>query len=241
MIKAAGSEGQTTLLDYFDYDKFSDEETAIFNCEAKNLCGKKETEDFHVKLWLKLIFENAQKNSNGSKHGFRHNTIVKKFGAALNCLVGKSGYDLLHTNLGTALPSISTVQRLVTTKKIKEGVFYFNELKDHLQEWSAPLCVNIHIDDTRVKNLVEYDSVSDQYIGFCLNGTVPPPDQFRFETFEEIKSAFENNATTSYAHCIVAKSFDIMCPSFILCVIDTDSKYDHDDVSTPAGPIFPVN
>lgn len=86
----------------------------------------------------------------------------------------------MQKNLGTALPSISTVQRLVTTKKIKEGQFYFDELKQHLQEWNAPPFVNIHIDNTRVKPLVEYDSVSDQFVGFCLSGAIPDLDTFHF-------------------------------------------------------------
>ena len=87
-----------------------------------------------MKPLLKRIFENAHKNSSGSIHGFRHDIIVKRFGGALYCLVGRSGYDLLQSNLGTALPSISTVQCLVTTKKIKEGKFYFEELNSTLKK-----------------------------------------------------------------------------------------------------------
>ena len=199
--------------------------------EVKNLCGKQNHEEINVTPLLQRIFENAQNNSGGSKHGFRHDLIVKKFGAALYCLVGRSGFELLQTNLGSALPSISTVQRLVTTKKVKEGKFYFKELKNHLEEWKSPPYVNIHIDDTRVKALIEYDSVNDKFIGFCFKDAIPDLEMFRFQTFDEIKDAFKNNTKAKYAHCIVAKSVEVICPSFILCVIGTDSKYDNSVVS----------
>ena len=79
--------------------------------------------------------------------------------------------------------------------------------------------------------LLEYDSVSDQFIGFCLKGAIPDLDVFRFQTFEEIKEAFEKNSKAKYSHCIVAKPVNVLCPSFILCVLGTDAKYDHSDVS----------
>ena len=198
----------------------------------RDLCGKEDTDKISITPLLQRIFENAQNNSGNSKQGYRHDLIVKKFGAALYCLVGKSGFDLLHKNLGSALPSLSTVQRLVTTKKVKEGKFYFKELKNHLDEWKAPPFVNIHIDDTRVKSLIEYDSINDQFIGFCLEGTIPNLDMFRFQTFEEIKDAFIKSSKAKYAHCIVAKPIEVLCPSFILCVIGTDSKYDNNDISS---------
>ena len=75
--------------------------------------------------------------------------------------------------------------------------------------------------------LLEYDSVSDQFIGFCLKGAITALDVFRFQTFEEIKDAFEKNSKAKYTHCIVAKPVNVLCPSFILRVLGTDAKYDH--------------
>ena len=145
-----------------------------------------------------------------------------------------SSKNLQRPNLGADLPSLSTVQRLVSSMKIEEGRFYFEELKSHLQVWCAPPYVNIHIDDTRVKDYIEYDSVTDRFIGFFLlqNNGLPDPESFRFQSFEEIKDAYENNSKAKYAHCIVAKPVDVRCPSFVLCVIGTDSRYDNSDVSS---------
>ena len=85
--------------------------------EIRSLCGVQSTDPINVQPLLQTLFDNAVKNGVSQK-GNRHNDVVKKFAAALFCLVGRSGYELLQTNLGAALPSISTVQRLVSSRKI---------------------------------------------------------------------------------------------------------------------------
>ena len=183
---------------------------------------------------LKTIYDNAVKNSEVfSKQAYRHNDAVKKVASALYCMIGKGGYELLQTNLGSALPSINTVQRQVSQRKITEGQFHFNELKTHLIEWNAPLRVNIHIDDTRIKNDVKYDAASDRFVRYCLpqKDAIPEVDYFRLQSFEEIKSAFVNNSLAKCAYRIVAKSVNTTVPSFILCLLGTDSKYKHSDIT----------
>ena len=66
----------------------------------------------------------------------------------------------------------------------------------------------------------------------CLECAIPKWDMFRFQTFEEIKDAFVKNSKAKYAHWIVAKHLEVLCPSFILCGIRTDSKYDNNDISS---------
>ena len=52
-------------------------------------------------------------------------------------------------NLGCALPSISTIQRNVgNTSRVTEGSCRYDELKDHLERWKAPLAVHLALDDT---------------------------------------------------------------------------------------------
>ena len=185
-----------------------------------------------VQPLLQKIYENAQNNSRGSKHGYRHDSAVKQFATALFCLVGQSGYELLQSNLGSALPSVATILRLISHKKIEEGQFYFDEVKTHLTEWNAPLFVHIHVDDTRCKNRVEYDNPVDRFVGWCMPCTngIPDVNAFRFVTFEEIQQAFNNETVAKYAHCIVVKSVSVVVPSFLLFVVGTNSKYDFNDV-----------
>ena len=109
---------------------------------------------------------------------------------------------------------------------MKEGEFYFNELRSHLEKWKAPLFVNIQLDDTRIINKVEYDSTIDQFVGFCLpvKDGLPVTDSFQLHTFQELREAFDSESVAEYAHCIVAKSVDTSVPSFVLFAMGTDSK-----------------
>ena len=57
---------------------------------------------------LKRLYENAALYaSKKTRNAIRHDLVVKKFACCLYCLVGKSGYELLVGNLGTALPSLN--------------------------------------------------------------------------------------------------------------------------------------
>ena len=231
-MKAASSTGQTTITDFFSYEQFHHavvQAESVIETHMRALQHVKQP--VQVQPLLQMLFDNAVKNGM-SDNGNRHNGVVKKFGAALYCLIGRSGYELIQQNLGSALPSLSTVQRLVSSRKIEEGHFYFKELKQHLRQWCASPYVHIHIDDTRIKDYLEYESFTDKFIGFCLLLTegIPNPESFHFQTFEEIKTAYETVPRAKYAHCIVAKPVDILCPSFILCVMGTDSRYSNKEV-----------
>ena len=84
---------------------------------------------------LRRLFENAVKNNESkSKKGYRHEKIVKDFAAALYCLISRSGYELLQSNFGGALPTIATIERMISKRKLREGKFYFDELKAHLDD-----------------------------------------------------------------------------------------------------------
>ena len=111
-------------------------------------------------------------------------------------------------------------------KKVIEGEFLFDELLEHLKRFKAPHFVNIHLDDTRIINKIEYDQLTDRFVGFCLplkEGL--PLNAFCLKTFEEIKSAFNSQTVAKYAHCIIAHPIDVASPSFVLFVLGTDSTY----------------
>ncbi|MEO0687519.1 MAG: hypothetical protein AAFY76_21335, partial [Cyanobacteria bacterium J06649_11] len=90
--------------------------------------------------------------------------------------------------------------------------------------------VNVHLDDTRIVNKVEYDLSTDRFVGFVLplndDGT-PVTESFQLQTFDEIKKNVLSAIVEKYAHCIVIKSIAISVPSFVLFTICTDSKYDN--------------
>ena len=146
------------------------------------------------------------------------------------CLVGKGGYELLANNLGSALPCLRTVLREISLKKrVNEGEFQFDELKQNLSEWNSPPFVHIQLDDTRIIHKIEYDQLTNRFVGFCLplqNG-IPDCNSFILESFEEIKDAMESNDAAKYAHCIIAQPIDGVSPSTILFVLGTDSNMEY--------------
>ena len=131
--------------------------------------------------------------------------------------------------MGNALPSLSTVQRVISTKqRINEGEFQFDQLEQHLNEWKSKPYVHIQLDDTRIINRIEYDELTNRFLGFCLplrNG-IPECDAFILDTYEDIKDAVGKNAAAKYAHCILAQPVDGVAPPSILLVLGTDFKYD---------------
>ena len=92
--------------------------------------------------------------------------------------------------------------------------------------------VNIHLDDTRLINRVEYDPITDRFGGFCLplKDGLPLCDAFQFQTFQELKAAFETEVVAKYAHCVVAQPVNISCPAYVLYVLGTDSTYSSDTI-----------
>ena len=185
---------------------------------------------------MRRLYNNALENEKKkSPQGHRHDEVIKQFGTSLLCVNGKAGYELIQCNFGNGLPHFNTAQRVISEqRKVIEGEFYFDELKEHLLKWKAPLFVNAHLDDTRIINKVEYDPATDRFVGFCLpleNG-LPNLNAFRLQTFDEIKSTYERTTVGKYAHCIIIKSIDSVCSSFVLFALCTDSKYDNKVISS---------
>lgn len=202
-------------------------------CAVNKAVGCPE-EGANVAPLLKLMYKNAIENSKRkSPQGYRHDDTIKEFAASLFSLLGNSGYELIQANFGNALPNVSTPRRLIySNRKVREGEFYFDELKSHLIKSKAPLCVNIQLDDTRIINKVEYDPITDRFVGFCLpiNNGLPCAEAFVFQSFEEIKNAIDTETVGKYAHCVVAKSVNTSVSSFVLFAMCTDSKYDHKQI-----------
>ena len=77
-------------------------------------------------------------------------------------------------------------------------------------------------------NRIEYDELTNRFLGFCLplqNG-IPECHAFILDTYENIKDAVAKNASAKYAHCILAQPVDGVAPPSIMFVLGTESKYD---------------
>ena len=234
-MKSAMQPTQYQITDFFDVTSigvFIDRNENL-RSDVNNSLGREP--QVSVKPILETLYRNAQShNLLKSKNAYRHSDLVKKFSSSLMCIVGRSGYEFIQSNFGNALPSIATVNRSVSVKApIKEGEFYFQDVKDHLVKWKCPLFIHVHVDDTRVLSQIEYDPLTGRFVGFCLpllNVGIPNGESFILNTFTEIKTAFERNKLAKYAHCMVARPV-APAPAFVFFVLGTDSSYKFDDVS----------
>ena len=229
-MKASSLPGQQKITDYFEnsLSDFTDQNGQMKE-KINTLCGNNKSAS--VRPILRKIFEDAEGNSTKeSSKGHRHDETVKKFATSLFCLVGRAAYEMLQVNIGCGLPAVATLHRNIACKKrVKEGEFRFDELANHLKDWKAPNYVYIHLDDTRIINRVEYDPLTDRFVGFCLpvKDGIPCVDEYVLDTFEELETVYNTKTSVSYAHCIVAQPVSSDAPTFVLFVLGTDSKYDH--------------
>ena len=211
------SPGQTKITEYFDIVALTQkiDECTTFRETINEICGV--DKEMTVQPILAKMMQNAEQNSKKtSKAGYRHDSTILKFASSLFCLMGKASYELLQVNLGSGLPSVSTLQKNIRKDaKIKEGDFRFDELQEHLKKWDASGYVHLHLDDTRILKRVEYDQTNDRFVGFCLpidEEGLSCADAFVLDSFEEIEEAVNTKTVSSYAHCVVVKSIDPVVP-----------------------------
>ena len=79
---------------------------------------------------LKQLMINAEKNVQRLPKQRRHDELLKKFATSLLIFAGPISYDFVHQKMPEAIPSLRTVQRLISVeyKSFREGEFRFDEL-----------------------------------------------------------------------------------------------------------------
>lgn len=185
---------------------------------------------------LTKMIASAKNNSLRPKQGYRYANDLKSFAVYNRILSGRMGYRSVHLNLGGCFPSISTVNRYIhrSDKAIIEGVLRIDELKNYLEERKQPLWVALSEDATRVDNRVQYDSHTNQLIGFVLpldaKTGMPIPLTFKARNEREMLQHFSNNTAAHFVNTIMAKPLGNE-PSFCLVIFGSDSRYNADDVA----------
>lgn len=186
-------------------------------------------------ILLKLLSNAAIDNSkSSSKNANRYNESLKKFCVFLYFVGGRLLYETLQTNLTNAIPSISSLNRFISSKKenVVEGEFRFLQLKEFLIERNLPLCVWVSEDATRLVGKIEYDQISNKIVGFVLpfdNG-VANINAFLATSASAIGKYFQNNEKANYAYVIMAKPLEDKSPAFCLNIFGTNNKFNFEDV-----------
>ena len=184
----------------------------------------------NISAMLKELILNAEKNASKCRQAIRHQIIVKKFATSMLIYCGPMAYNFLHCNLPNAMPSLRSVQRIVTRnyKTFIEGEFRFDDLLAHLNSFNAPKIVSLSEDATRIIGRIEYDCDSDKLVGFvlpCNDKGIPLCNSFMATTFESIEEAFRTGSVANYAFVYMVQSLASDTPAFCLGCIGSDNKF----------------
>lgn len=119
---------------------------------------------------------------------------------------------------------------------ITEGVLRAEELLKFLNERQLPLAVSISEDATRIVNRVQYDSRTNQLIGFtlplnCETG-MPIPFSYGARSADEIFNHFaSDNNVSSFLNVIMAQPISKNVAPFCLLIFGSNNRYTANDVS----------
>lgn len=191
-------------------------------------------------FFLGRLIDTANANSKKRKNGYRYDVDIRRFATYLRMIVGPLGYETIQRNLECAIPSLPTTNRYVQKSSchVTEGVLRCRELLLYLNERNAPLVVSLSEDATRIVGRPQYDSKTNQIIGFVppldIKNRMPVPYAYPARTADEMISHFSNkNPIASNVNVIMAQPIgpDYIAP-FCLLLFGSDDAYTSIDVQS---------
>lgn len=223
----------TNGLDFFQENKkelTESEPIQVMRIETNNI---KETK---AQFLLKRLLANADRNKNRKQQGHRYDDIDKLYASYLRIIIGPMAYETLYRNLEGALPSLPSANRYVRASNchMTEGIPRFEELSVYLKKREQPLLVSLSEDATRIVGKIQYDSISNQLVGFVLPTNVqngmPTPFKYPANDAVQIINHFSSgNSTASFINVIMAQPLG-GAPPFCLLLYGSDNRYGADDV-----------
>lgn len=178
----------------------------------------------------------AKQNLKLKKGAFRYDTEIKMIASFLRMVCGPYAYEIIQRNLEGALPSIVSTNRYIKSSQciVVEGVLRCKELVEFLQERNLPLVVCLSEDATRITGRIQYDSKTNEIMGFTLpidKATgMPTPSAYPARNAQEILNHFTNgNSISSYVVAIMAQPLAHV-PPFCLDIFSSDCVYSSTDI-----------
>lgn len=188
-------------------------------------------------FFLNKLVKAADQNLKRPKAGYRYAEDVKYFSSYIRMIAGPLAYETLQRNLEGALPSLPSTNRYIKSSNhfVGEGILRHNELLLYLTERNLPLWVSLSEDQTRIVNRVQYDSNTNQIIGFVLpidkNNGMPVPFTYEARSAEEIVKYFTQNVpVATLVNVVMAQPLSTIYPAFCLLIFGSDNKYSRLDV-----------
>lgn len=185
--------------------------------------------------FIDKLLATAKRNENRKKGGYRYDTETKSIAIYLRLLAGPFAYETIQRNL---LPSLPSTNRYIRSfgPHIIEGVLRSFELLNYLNDRRLPLIVCLSTDETRIEDEVQYDSKTNQIVGFTLplnrSTGLPIPFAYPARNAAEIMKHFSvENRISSNLNVVMTQPLAINVPAFCLLAYGTDKRYNTTDVS----------
>ncbi|CAF4170964.1 unnamed protein product [Rotaria sp. Silwood2] len=186
--------------------------------------------------FLASFLDNISNNLCCSKNAYRHNEHILRFATSFYILSGRMAYEFVRLNVPGALPSISTLQRLVLNKelRINQAEFRYDLLATHMDSLKTAIAFASE-DCTPVIKKISYDSLTNSFVGFPtpLNNGIPINQHYQTDSFEQLREWFSNEdrAPLINIHMIqpITKMQAIPNP-FLLCAFGTTNQHQSIDI-----------
>lgn len=207
-----------------------------------DLCGKmynlKVTDDSKSTYLLDRLVSTANQNKVRDKGGYRYENELQSFATYFRLISGPLAYETLQKNLIHSLPSLPSVNRYIHKSdcRLIEGVLRCEELLKYLTERNLDKVVSLSEDATRIVGRVQYDSYTNQIVGFVLplneQTGMPIPFSFPARNSQVIIEHFgKDSAVCPLVNVVMAKPINKnSIPSFCLLLFGTDNKYTSENV-----------
>lgn len=186
-------------------------------------------ENSHTHSVLNKLKNVADMNIFRTQAGYRYDDGIKDFAAYVRMLAGRMAYETIHRNLELAIPSISTIDRYIRKKNnpLIEGELRCQQLLNYLEERRLPLIVSLSEDATRISGRPQYDSKTNQIVGFvlpCDHKGMPIPMSFPGRSALEMVHHFTYQETAHLVNVVMAKPL-ANSPAFCLLLFAANSKF----------------
>lgn len=187
-------------------------------------------------IFLEKMIHHYKQNISRLKPGYRYSEDVKLYAAYIRMLSGKLAYETFKANTQHSVPSVGRIDEFIkkTESNLIEGVLRSKELSNYLSALKLPRVVALSEDATRINNRIQYDSRSNQLVGFILpmdaNG-MPVVGHNQARSASEIESCFYDLETrqekkkSSYINVVMAQPIVQGIPAFCILLFGTDAKY----------------
>ncbi|CAF1531052.1 unnamed protein product [Adineta ricciae] len=152
------------------------------------------------------LMDSVEINLNKSPNNYRYSKSIEQFALSSYTLGGKMTYQFVRLNLSPALPSVQTLNKLLSNDdlKINEAQFHFDKLQEYLNQIKVNYAFGAE-DCTGVIRRINYDQTTNSFVGFItplVNG-IPIYKYYPTNSFDKLESWFSSTEKSSLLNILM--------------------------------------